>query len=971
MTIQPGVTLNQRYTIRRAISEQGGFGATYLAFDTAERREVVIKVSKTAGDIEQNALLSELQVLKSLEHPRLPRMYDGFFHQGQLCVAMQYIPGRDVSSYVLPRGPDRRAEPPDRPTALRWISQTLEALAYLHARGIVHRDVKPANLRVHMETGEIFLLDFGLSQPIAQAAIRAHSPRFSPPEQYDPNAIPTPAGDVYSVGATLYLLLTGYEPPFRDDRHDRTVRLPSEESQSIPIELEQVVLKAMSYDVADRYPDAQAMLDELRRLGYAWQPAVRPATTPTPTTLPAPEQPAATEPDARTGPTRDTAAILPIGQTIKERYQIRELLSAQGGFGTTYRAFDIERGQEVVIKASKTTEDSKQDALLEERELLRQLSHERLPRVYDAFFFDGQLCVSMEYIRGRDVASYLRQGPPDLPTALRWMRQLLEALTYLHSREIVHCDVKPENLRVHHLSGELYLLDFGISQRHNRMVVRGFTRHFSAPEQRRPGASITPAADVYAAGAVLYNLLVGAPPPDRGPDESKPLLLPTDGATAIPSDLERIVLKALMPNPADRYPHARAMLDDLRRVRLSTRSFRPARLLWAGLTVVLAVSLGLAIVSFARPFTGTPAPAIGEPAAGLGASTPTPFADPVDATATSPLTGSPVAGAGPTPVGAEPATVVTTTPVTTPTIDSGSATALAPPSPMPTDTPPAPPFVVQQFEVPDQGQRDFVFVGRLPIQFNLIGERLDLINTVTLQPAPASDSRPAIGLIVQRVEPGRIDLRLNRLPDGFRSGQYELLLNGLPTGISLRLQDYLRESRILGIKYDYRHLAAIRPLPSYRFQGQDVPGPFGMLYLRPDESSRGGYLRNGDLLEILDTTSQPGWYLVRVKQNFDPNLVGYTGWVLAWVVEDTPPAPPEPGAIQVSWNIRGEKVENVIEDLARRGIPRENIIVDLQDRERIPDVFDRYRPNQVVSSEPPEGGWVLPGGRVVLGVRAP
>ncbi len=953
MTIQPGLTLNQRYTIRRAISEQGGFGTTYLAFDTVERREVAIKVSKTAGDIEQNALLSELQVLKSLEHPRLPRVYDGFFHQGQLCVAMQYIPGRDVSSYVLPRGPDRRAEPPDRPTALRWISQTLEALAYLHARGIVHRDVKPANLRVHMETGEIFLLDFGLSQPIAQTAIRAHSPRFSPPEQYDPGAIPTPAGDVYSVGATLYLLLTGYEPPFRDDRHDRTVRLPSEESQSIPIELEQVVLKAMSYDVADRYPDAQAMLDELRRLGYAWQPAARPAAAPTPTT-----QPAGAEPDGQDPSAHDASAMLPIGQTIKERYQIRELLSDRGGFGTTYRAFDVERGQEVVIKASKTTEDSKQDALLEERELLRQLSHERLPRVYDAFFFDGQLCVSMEYIRGRDVASYLRQGPPDLPTALRWTRQLLEALTYLHSREIVHCDVKPENLRVHHLSGELYLLDFGVSQRHNRMVVRGFTRHFSAPEQRRPGAPITPAADVYAAGAVLYNLLVGAPPPDRGPDESKPILLPTDGATSIPSDLERIVLKALMPDPADRYPNARSMLDDLRRVRLPTRPFTPARLLRAGLTVMLAVGLGLAVVSFARSFTEAPAPTAVPATVSAATAPPTPLAE------------SPVAGAGAILAEPEP----TTTLVSTTSTPSSTRDAFTPTPAEPAETPTAtpPPFVVRQFEVADQNEREVVFVGRLPLQFTLIGEGLASIRTVTLQPAPpATDNRPAIGLIVQRAEPGRIDLRLNRLPHGFRSGQYELLLNGLPAGISLRLQDYLRESRILGIKYDYRHLAAIRPLPSYRFQGQDVPGPFGLLYLRPDESSRGGYLRNGDLLEILDTTSQPGWYRVRVKENFDQNLVGYEGWVLAWMVEDTPPEPPALGAIQVSWNIRGEKVENVIEDLARRGIPRENIIVDLQDRERIPEVFDRYKPNQVVSSEPPEGGWVLPGGRVVLGVRAP
>lgn len=951
MTIQPGVTLNQRYTIRRAISEQGGFGATYLATDAVERREVVIKVSKTAGDIEQNALLRELQLLKSLEHPRLPRVYDGFFHQGQLCVAMQYIPGRDVSSYVAPRGPDRRADPPDRPTALRWISQTLEALVYLHERGIVHRDVKPSNLRVHMETGEIFLLDFGLSQSIAQTAIRAHSPRFSPPEQYDPDAGPTPASDVYSVGATLYLLLTGYEPPFRDDRNDRTVRLPSEESQSIPIELEQVVLKAISYDPADRFPDAQAMLDELRRLGYAWPPATRPVTASTPATFPAPTQPAAADASADDPLLRGGTALLPIGQTIKERYQIRELLSAQGGFGTTYRAFDVERGQEVVIKASKTADDSKQDALLEERELLRQLSHERLPKVYDAFFFDGQLCISMEYIRGRDVASYLRQGPPDLPTALRWTRQLLEALTYLHGREIVHCDVKPENLRVHHLSGELYLLDFGISQRHNRLVVRGYTRHFSAPEQRQPGAPITPAADVYAAGAVLYNLLVGAPPPDRAPDESKPILLPAEATTPIPPDLERIVLKALMPNPDDRYPNARAMLEDMRRVRLSTRSFTPGRLVWAGMIVLLAIGLSLGIAGLARPSASS------SPSA------------PIAATLPAVVTGGPAAVANPTPEEPAPPTVPAPTPgAPRPT---GAVSTATPPEPAETPTATPPPFVVSRFEIPDQGDRDFVFVGRLPLQFTLIGERLTSVRTVTLQPAPASDNRPAIGLIVERAEPGRLDLRLNRLPDGFRSGQYDLLLNGLPVDVTLRLQDYLRESRILGIKYDYRHLAAIRPLPSYRFQGQEIPGPFGLLYLRPDQASRGGYLRNGDLLEILDTTSQPGWYRVRVKENFDPNLVGYEGWVLAWVVEDTPPDPPAPGAIQVSWNIRGEKVETVIEDLARRGIPRENIIVDIQDRERIPEVFDRYKANQVVSSEPPEGGWVLPGARVVLGVRAP
>lgn len=278
---------------------------------------------------------------------------------------------------------------------------------------------------------------------------------------------------------------------------------------------------------------------------------------------------------------------------------------------------------------------------------------------------------------------------------------------------------------------------------------------------------------------------------------------------------------------------------------------------------------------------------------------------------------------------------------------------------------------MQRLDIADQGSQEFVFVGRLPLQLSLIGKPMAEVRTVILQPVPLRADQPAIGLSIQRVEPGRIDLSRSRLPTGFRSGQYQRLLNNQPVSITLRLQDYLRESRILGITYDYRHLAAIRPLASYRFQGQDIPGPFGLLYPRPDESSRGGYLRNGDLLEILDATSQPAWYRVRVKQNFNPNLVGYEGWVLAWVGEDTSPEPPAPGAIQVSWNMRGEKVENVIEDLVRRGIPRETIIVDLHDRERIPEVFDRSRANQVVRSEPPAGGRVLPGARVLLGLRAP
>jgi serine/threonine protein kinase len=968
MSLPVGQTIKERYTIRRVISA-GGFGTTYLAFDRMLGMDVVIKESKTSGDIERDALLAELQLLTTLDHPRLPKVYEGFSYQGEICLAMQYVPGRDVASYVNLSNADRRAEPLDRPTALRWITQTLEALAYLHQQGIVHRDVKPTNLRVHTETGNIFLLDFGLSQDRNRNAIRAYSPRFSPPEQYNAAASTTPASDVYAVGATLYLLLTGREPPFRDDQHNETLRLPSEEIQTIPADLEHIVLRAMRFEPADRYPDAQAMLDALHAAGYVTQGKAAPVLPANPVydsqTVPTITASSASYPVGTAAPTANTAImLLPLGSTIRERYHVREVLSTGGGFGTTYRAFDVQLQQEVVIKASKTNDDVQQNALLEERQILAKLQHPRLPKVYDAFFHGRLFCLSLEYIPGRDVSSYLREGPPDQRTALRWISQLLAALAYLHQREIVHCDIKPANLRIHKDSGDLYVLDFGISQRHDRMVVRGYSPPFAAPEQRSRSTIITPAADVYAVGATLYNLLTGAPPPDASTDTSKPLLLPDDPQHPIADSLKQVLLKAMAPRAMDRYPNAAAMLQALRRSGYAQTTRQPVRRVWLGTAFLafLGVLLTLVLVFRAQPnLANLPAPtaeaSVAVPIANIALVEP---ASQPTLAESSPITAQPASSASTStaeqdvPTGeptAEP------TPTTRP-----SATALPSSTPIP--------YKVESIDVIGQEEGP-IFVGRLPLQLTFLGEQLADIRTVTLKPLAADNQRAAIGLSIRRAQSGRLDLELTSLPGDFQNGNYQLLLNGQPTETRLMLRDFLREARILGIKEEYRYLAAIRPFPFYRFKGQEIPGPFGMLYLRPDEAARGGYLRNGDLLEILDATSNSGWYRVRVKENFDPELAGYTGWVLAWIVEDTPPQPPEPGAIQVSWNIQGESRETVIEWLLQRGVARENIIIDVQNRERIPNVFDSFKADQVVSSEPAAGQWIPPNGTVVLGVRAP
>ena len=157
MDLSPDTVLHDRYRIQRLLGS-GGMGAVYLAFDQALEHPVAVKINQAVNPESIAQFKNEARLLATLRHPNLPRVSDYFIEGENQFLVMDYIPGDDLKSRIMQYGP----VPQDQ--VLRLAQQLGSALSYLHHLDppIIHRDVKPANLKLSPE-GEIILVDFGLA----------------------------------------------------------------------------------------------------------------------------------------------------------------------------------------------------------------------------------------------------------------------------------------------------------------------------------------------------------------------------------------------------------------------------------------------------------------------------------------------------------------------------------------------------------------------------------------------------------------------------------------------------------------------------------------------------------------------------------------------------------------------------------------------------------------------------------------
>jgi DNA-binding SARP family transcriptional activator len=273
----------ERYERREELG-RGRMGVVYRAWDVLLEREVALKVLSKTG-LEKKTLARfrrEARALARLKHPNIVTLHDMGERQGVLYIAMELVEGQSLRQLLRP----------DIPQAVDVAVQICAALEHAHQQGVIHRDIRPANVMVTPQ-GRVKVLDFGLARILDQASLTGSgelkgTPLYTAPELIRGEKADERA-DLYSLGVVLYELVAG-QPPFRGDLwavlHQQAAKPPSSPRRfnpAVPTALEQVILQLLAKSPQERFPSAAAVreaLEDLLERGLARPQAIAAAVSP-------------------------------------------------------------------------------------------------------------------------------------------------------------------------------------------------------------------------------------------------------------------------------------------------------------------------------------------------------------------------------------------------------------------------------------------------------------------------------------------------------------------------------------------------------------------------------------------------------------------------------------------------------------------------------------------------------------------
>lgn len=253
------VYIDGKYEILKEIG-RGGMSVVYLARDNRLNKQWAIKEIKLGGTDQKSVIIGnssevEINMMKKLDHPALPRIVDIINNGDLMYVVMDFIEGRSMDKVLLEEGP----QPED--VVMDWAKQLSEALHYLHSQKppIIYRDMKPANIMLKPE-GTIKVIDFGIAREVkdnsGDTAVLG-TPGYAPPEQYQGKS--DIRSDIYALGMTLHHLLTGENPRFAGYEYFPVRSWNPSLSEGI----ESIINKCVATSPNDRYQNCAELLYDL------------------------------------------------------------------------------------------------------------------------------------------------------------------------------------------------------------------------------------------------------------------------------------------------------------------------------------------------------------------------------------------------------------------------------------------------------------------------------------------------------------------------------------------------------------------------------------------------------------------------------------------------------------------------------------------------------------------------------------
>ncbi len=662
----------ERVVLLRQIA-RGGMGEVYLGasggIEGAERPCVVKIIRREHADDSSflARFFDEARIQAQLQHPAIAQVFEASTDAtGKPYVVVEYVEGRNLGELrVRASHLGMRFAWPD---AVAIAISIGEALTHVHGRtdadgnplDIVHRDVSPQNVMVGYG-GEVKLIDFGTargqnrrSQTVAGVVFA--KPGYVAPEvaKNVPGGVPA---DLYAFGIILWELLTGRrflmgETSVHLEEVAAGRRRPTSVASVVdaPESLDEIIDRLTAVEPGDRYSSAAEAVSHLvdllkrapsladgqrgvrariARLMHRLYPA-EPARTRAEfarllgeaRTKKATESAASQEPEIPAA--AEPVAAEPEVPNLLEgtRYQLVGELG-RGGMGVVHRALHVDLGRSVALKIipegalglSGSTERFRSEA-----RTIAALSHENLVKLHDfGVTRDGRPFYAMELLEGEALdASLERRRVLPWRLAVKYGIQACDALGAAHAAGVVHCDIKPANLFVTK-DGTVKLLDFGVATCSNRIEANQKESHariigtpeYMSPEQangKKPDAR----SDIYAVGAVLYELCTGTLP---HPESTTLLLLAAKQQQCVqpvrqrapeldlPKALEVVLGRALELDPSLRYQSAeelrRALVATLRRAQ-SRSSVRRA-LSSVALGALLAGVAAAGTTAYRRP----------------------------------------------------------------------------------------------------------------------------------------------------------------------------------------------------------------------------------------------------------------------------------------------------------------------------------------------------------------------------------